>query len=147
MAATGSDPADAVVKNLEYPNATAYVALQAGSYDLEVRLAGTTTVALDLPGVEVESCNAYSAFAIGSAASPAVGDNALRVVVAVDATTSESGAGMTPPPTDTVAPEASMTAETAGSAAAVALLAVVGLATSALTARRLAASRSAHDEE
>ena len=30
VAAAGSEPADAVVKNLEYPNATAYVALPAG---------------------------------------------------------------------------------------------------------------------
>ena len=104
VAVTGSDPADAVVKNLEYPNATDYVALPAGSYDLEVRLAGTTTVALPLPGVAVEDCNAYSVFAIGSAASPAVGDNALQVVVAVDATASEE-AGRAPPPTDTVTPD------------------------------------------
>ena len=157
VAAAGTEPADAVVKNLEYPNATAYVALPADSYDLEIRLAGTTTVALDLPGVEVEACNAYSAFAIGSAATPPLGENALRVVVAVDATTSEAGAGtsppptdagagVTPPPTDTVAPEGSMTADGAGSAAALALLAVVGLTAFGLTARRLATSRAARDE-
>ena len=96
--------------------------------------------------MRVEACNAYSVFAIGSAASPAVGEPFLRVVVAVDATTSEAGAGVTPPPTDTVAPEASMTAEGAGSAAALALLAVVGLTAFGLTTRRLITSRAARDE-
>ena len=65
VATAGSAPEDAVVKALAYPNATDYLDLPAGSYDLEVRLAGTTTVALDLPGVAVEDCNAYSVFAIG----------------------------------------------------------------------------------
>ena len=76
-------------------------ALPAGSYDLEVRLAGTTTVALPLPGVAVEACNSYSVFAIGSAASPAVGGNALQVVVAVDATVEAEAprSGAAPDPT------------------------------------------------
>lgn len=99
VATAGAAPADAVVKDLAYPNPTGYLELPAGSYDLEVRLAGTTTVALALPGVAVEACNAYSVFAIGSAATPAVGGNALQVVVAVDATAS---AAATLPPTDTV---------------------------------------------
>ena len=81
VATTGSAPADAVVKALTYPTATDYLALPGGSYDLEVRLAGTTTVALALPGVAVEDCNAYSVFAVGSAAAPPLGDNALQVVV------------------------------------------------------------------
>ena len=138
VATAGSDPADAVVKNLEYPNATAYVALPADSYDLEVRLAGTTTVALDLPGVAVEACNAYSVFAIGSAATPPVGGNALQVAVAVDATASDA-AGVTPPPTDTLAPEGSATSDGFGPAAA--LLLVVALVTFALFARPAALSR------
>jgi hypothetical protein len=140
VATSGSDPADAVVQDLTYPNATGYVALPAGSYDLEIRLAGTTTVALPLPGVAVEACNAYTVFAIGSAASPAVGGNALQVVVAVDATASES-TGL--PATDTVdgAP-----ASTGVSGPLAALLAVVGLVTFAVVARRPAARRAQQDE-
>jgi hypothetical protein len=102
IATAGAAPADAVVKNLAYPSASDALALPEGSYDLEVRLAGSTTVALALPGVAVENCNSYSVFAIGSAATPAVGGNALQVVVAVDATASAAPAA-TPPPTDTLA--------------------------------------------
>ena len=97
VATAGAAPADAVVKNLSYPNATDYLALPGDSYDLEVRLAGTTTVALPLPGVTIEDCKSYTVFAIGSAADPAVGGNALQVAVAVDATTTK-----TLPATDTV---------------------------------------------
>lgn len=143
VAPAGADPADAVVKNLEYPNATDYVALPAGTYDLEVRLAGTTTVALALPDVAVEACTAYSVFAIGSAASPAVGDNALQVAVAVDATApDESGPAL--PATDTIAPEASTTSDSFGPAAA--LLAVSGLASFAIFGRRQAARRVREDQ-
>jgi len=108
VATAGSDPADAIIQDLEYPDATEYLALPVGSYDLEVRVADTTTVALALPGVAVEACNSYSVFAIGSAATPAVGENALQVVVAVDATAEEDNAAAptpadpTAPPTDTV---------------------------------------------
>lgn len=97
VATAGAAPADAVVKNLSYPSPTGYLALPGDSYDLEVRLAGTTTVALALPGVTIEDCMSYSVFAIGSAADPAVGGNALQVAVAVDATTTK-----TLPATDTV---------------------------------------------
>jgi hypothetical protein len=143
VATAGSDPADAVVKNLEYPNATGYVSLPAGSYDLEVRLAGTTTVALALPDVAVEACNAYSVFAIGSAASPAVGDNALQVAVAVDATAT-AGAEATLPPTDTIAAAGSSANDGVGPAAA--LLLVAGIAAVVVLARRPAASRVRQDE-
>ena len=140
VATSGSAPADAVVKNLAYPNATDYVALPASSYDLEVRLAGTTTVALPLPGVAVEACTAYSVFAIGSAASPAIGDNALQVVVAVDATASKA-TGL--PPTDTV----DGTTTTGGNTGlVVALLAIVGLLSFATVARRPVARRAQQDE-
>ncbi len=143
VAPAGAAAADAVVKNLEYPNATDYVALPAGTYDLEVRLAGTTTVALALPDVAVEACNAYSVFAIGSAATPPLGENALQVAVGVDATVSdESGPAL--PATDTLAPEASTTSDWFGPAAA--LLAVSGLASVALFGRRGATRRVREDQ-
>jgi hypothetical protein len=116
VAVDGTAAADAVVKNLTYPNATAYLDLPGGSYDLEIRLAGTTTVALDLDPVTTENGTSYSAFAIGSAASPALGGNGLTVVVAVD--------DVSTPATDTVG-------STSGSTAPISmliLLAVAGLA-------------------
>ncbi len=100
IAPAGSAVDEAVVKNLAYPDATGYLSLPGGTYDLEVRLAGETTVALALPNVKVENGRAYSVFAVGSAASPAVGGNALQAVVAVDATASAAAAA-TVPPTDT----------------------------------------------
>lgn len=128
VATTGADPADAVVKGLAYPDATGYLELPAGAYDLEVRLAGTTTVALALPGVTVEACNSYSVFAIGSAADPAVGGNALQVVVAVDATAEaeEEGTAPTPPATDTLPSGTESSSDGTGLVAAI--LALVGVA-------------------
>lgn len=52
----------------------------AGSYDLEVRVAGTSTVALELPGVTLESGKTYTVFAVGSART-----GTLTVVPVVDA--------------------------------------------------------------
>ena len=89
VAPRGSAADGAVVTNLEYPNATGYLSLPAGSYDLDVRLTGTTTVALELPTLDLAAGTSYSAFVIGSAATPAVGDNGLTAVVAVDGTASE----------------------------------------------------------
>jgi hypothetical protein len=126
VATTGAAPADAVVKNLAYPTPTLYLDLPAGSYDLEVRLAGTTTVALPLPGVTIAKCNSYSVFAVGSAASPAVGGNGLRVVVAVDATASAATPTATPPATDTVI--ASTTSTTDGFGPGAALLGALAIA-------------------
>ena len=101
IATAGSGVDEAVVKALAYPDATGYLELPGGTYDLEVRLAGETTVALPLADVTIEDGRAYSVFAVGSAASPAVGGNALQAVVAVDGTA--GAAAGTAPPTDTIA--------------------------------------------
>jgi hypothetical protein len=104
VAPHGSDASGAVVKSLTYPNNSGYLALPGGSYNLDVRLAGTTTVALALGDVAVKDCNSYSVFVIGSAASPAVGKG-LTAVVAVDETTTAAVGTPAPdqtlPPTDT----------------------------------------------
>jgi hypothetical protein len=44
---------------------TNFTPLDAGSYDLEVRVAGTTTVALDLPVINLEGGKIYTVFARG----------------------------------------------------------------------------------
>lgn len=84
VAPDGADPADAVVMGLEFPDATGYLALPGGSYDLEVRLAGETTVALQLDPLALENGKAYSVFALGSAAAEPLGGKALMAAVALD---------------------------------------------------------------
>ncbi len=95
VAPDGAEPSGAIVMNLAYPNATGYLTLAPGRYDLELRPTGTTDVALDLDPLDLESGRAYSVFAIGSAASEPLGGNALRALVAIDA--------VAPPATDTAA--------------------------------------------
>jgi hypothetical protein len=146
VATAGADPADALVAGLAYPDATGYLDLPAGSYDLEVRLAGTTDVALDLAGVTVDECTAYSVFAIGSAATPPVGGNALQAVVAVDATASAGGGGARPtlPPTDTLA--AGDAAVQSADGIGPAILVVLGLLGFATASLWLARRRALQDQ-
>ena len=147
VATAGAAPADAVVKALAYPNATGYLSLPAGSYDLEIRLAGTTTVALPLPGVAVEACTSYSVFAVGSAANPAVGGKPLQVVVAVDAIAgADAGATPTLPATDIVLDAAPSTRGNSGPGAATLLL-VAGVVTIAALALRPATRRVRQDQD
>jgi len=133
VAPDGADPADAVVKNLAYPDATDYLALPPGSYDLEVRVAGTTTVALQLDPLSLAAGRAYSVFAIGSAAAEPLGGNALRVLVAVD--------GVAAPATDTDG------ATGPGDAPATPLwiLALLGLAASAVAGAYALRTRQVRD--
>lgn len=57
-----------VFPNVSFKGFTAFTPLDAGSYDLEVRLAGTSTVALDVPPVTLEAGRIYTVWARGSAA-------------------------------------------------------------------------------
>ncbi len=57
-----------------------YLSVAPGDYDLEVRLAGTETVVLSLPGVTLEAGANLSVFAVGQ-----VGDQTLGALIALDA--------------------------------------------------------------
>jgi hypothetical protein len=70
----------ALIESLAYPDGTEYVELPAGSYDLEVRPAGSTDVAFDLDELTLDAGSSYSAFAVGG-----LGDGSFTVVPAVDA--------------------------------------------------------------
>jgi hypothetical protein len=54
-----------VFGNKSFRDYTEFTPLTAGSYDLQVRLAGTTTVVLDLPGIALEAGTIYTVFAKG----------------------------------------------------------------------------------
>lgn len=71
---------DVVVENLAYPNASDYLMLPAGTYDLEVRPTGTEDVAIDLSGTEIPAGAAISVYAIGTLA-----DGTLTVLPVVAA--------------------------------------------------------------
>ena len=97
--------------NLSFPNASDAADVAAGSYDLEVRPAGSTDVALAVPGVAIEAGKYYTVLAVGLLN----GDPALEVLpVVVDLDAGEpapsptAGAGApTPAPTvaDVTAPQ------------------------------------------
>lgn len=57
-----------------------YVTVPAGTYDLEVRLAGTNTVVLPLPGIRVQGGTTYTAYAVGFAS----GSPSLTAILSED---------------------------------------------------------------
>lgn len=52
-------------EDVTYQEASDYVEVPGGTYDLEVRPAGSSTVALSIPGVEVMNGTTYTVFAVG----------------------------------------------------------------------------------
>ena len=67
--------------NVPFKGVGDYLPVDAGTYDLEVRLAGTTTVVLSVPGVRLSNQTVYTIFAMGLAG----GSPALTAVPSVDA--------------------------------------------------------------
>ncbi len=67
--------------NQAFKSASAFTPVDAGTYNLEVRLAGTTTVALPLPGIALTAGKIYTVYARGFAtASGATALNASIIV-------------------------------------------------------------------
>jgi hypothetical protein len=88
------DGSATIVDNLAYPNATGYLSLAPGSYDLKVCANADNTVCpLDPGALDLAADTAYSVFAIGSLAALSDGG---------DGDGGDGDAEVTPPPTDTV---------------------------------------------
>jgi LPXTG-motif cell wall-anchored protein len=67
--------------NVPFKGVGDYLPVDAGTYDLEARIAGTETVALSVPGVALEEGTVYTIFAMGLVE----GEPALTAVPSVDA--------------------------------------------------------------
>jgi hypothetical protein len=70
-----------IFSNVAFKGVGDYTPVDASTYDLEVRLAGADTVALDLPGIKLEAGAVYTVFAMGLAG----GEPALTAVLQKDA--------------------------------------------------------------
>jgi hypothetical protein len=68
-------------ENVAFKGVGDYVQVPAGTYNLEVRVAGTSTVALPLPAVKLDGGTTYTVYAIGFAGGAAP---ALTAAVSVD---------------------------------------------------------------
>lgn len=67
-------------QNVAFRESQGYLNVAGGTYDLEVRVAGTTQVALSLPGVVLTNGTNVSVYAVGE-----LGNSTLGALVAVDA--------------------------------------------------------------
>jgi hypothetical protein len=77
IAPVGGDP---IVSDLDYGQNSSYLNLAPGSYELEVREAGSTAAVVTLPPIDVAAGTSASAFAVGN-----LGDQSFQVVTAQDA--------------------------------------------------------------
>lgn len=71
-----------VFGNQAFKDYTDFTPLAAGTYNLQVRVAGTTTVALDLPGITLEQGKIYTIFAKGFLSG--TGDQSLGAEIIVN---------------------------------------------------------------
>ena len=108
------DGGNPIVTNLAYPDATGYLDLPAGSYDLEVCATGTGTCPIDLDPVTVANGTSYSAFAVGS-----LTGGTLTAVLAVDS--------IMAPETDLLEPAPASSGSSSLALAALAAVAVLAL--------------------
>ncbi len=76
-----ADGGPVLFSNIAFKAVGDYLPVDAGAYDLEVRVAGTEDVALEVPGVSLQEGSVYTIFAMGLAG----GEPALTAVPSVDA--------------------------------------------------------------
>ncbi len=75
-----ADGGPVLFSNVAFKGTGDYTPVDAGSYDLEVRLAGSDTVALSVPGVALDAGTVYTVFAMGLAE----GEPSLSAVPSAD---------------------------------------------------------------
>lgn len=80
-----ADGGPVIFENVAFKGSAGYTPVEAGTYDLEARVAGTDTVALSVPGVTLDAGKAYTVFAMGLVD----GEPALQAVLAEDALAQE----------------------------------------------------------
>ncbi len=68
-----------LVSGLQFPNASPYAQVPAGTYALNVNAAGTNTTAISVPSATLSSGGVYSAFAVGTASA-----GSLEVILVQD---------------------------------------------------------------
>jgi uncharacterized protein DUF4397 len=120
-----------LINNLAFPNASDNLTVDAGTYNVEVRPAGTTTAALSAPGLALEAGKYYTVLAVGLLG----GSPALELLPIVDTLASQPAATTAVPPmveataTPVMAPGMPQTGagENAFSLAVLALLFFAGL--------------------
>ncbi len=76
-----ADGGPVLFSNIAFKEIGDYLPVDAGTYDLEVRVAGTETVALDVPGLTLNDGTVYTVFAMGLAG----GEPALTAIPSADA--------------------------------------------------------------
>jgi hypothetical protein len=76
-----ADGGPLLFENVPFAQASSYLPVDAGTYDLEVRVHDTGDVVLTVPGVNLAERTVYTVFAMGLAG----GDPALQAVLSVDA--------------------------------------------------------------
>lgn len=77
-----AEGAGVLIADTAFGSASEYLPVPAGSYNLDVLVAGTQDSALAVPGVSLQPGNVYTVFALGFAA----GDPALSAKLVVDST-------------------------------------------------------------
>ncbi len=87
IAVAGGGPV--IFANVAFGEVGTYTPVPAGTYNLEVRLAGTTTVVLPIPGVTLAAGKVYTAYAFGLVGG--TGDQALGAGLSEDNVTAGSG--------------------------------------------------------
>lgn len=75
-----------LIPGLAFPNASDYLPVDAGSYDLQVTPAGASAVVLDLKGTKLDAGKIYDVFAVGELASIRVEVTATTPAAAAPAT-------------------------------------------------------------
>jgi hypothetical protein len=73
-----------LVSGLQFPSASPYAQVPAGTYTLNVNAAGTETTAISVPNATVAAGGVYSAFAVGTASA-----GSLNVILVQDSASTE----------------------------------------------------------